>query len=350
MAKDPAFIFYPQDFVMGTMFMTDEQVGKYVRLLCAQHQQGGLIIKDVFNAVVGDHQLVRDKFVETPDGFFNERLMAEMKKRAVKSSNLSDNAKKRWENHCKSNANVYAGHEPIEDEIEDENERGLKKKNVARETFDILRATYDQYVRKMQGADESTQTILLSEMSFELYEAVAKDPSFERGSAIKRDLSELFKGFIEKGCFDEGAVHDLLKPRDPSPSPRLSKSEVRHVAVQRAPPRATFKSPSLEEVTAYITEKGSKVDPVAFHAYYEARDWKDIKKWKSCVTTWEQRRAEFAPVQSQVQGKPQAEVVALQCVVLKMDDQAIKRHMMEKGYTEQRIVEAISKARGKKVE
>ena len=38
--KDPAFLFYSSDFLTGTMFFTDEQVGKYIRLLCAQHQKG----------------------------------------------------------------------------------------------------------------------------------------------------------------------------------------------------------------------------------------------------------------------------------------------------------------------
>lgn len=40
--KDPAFLFYSQDFYTGTVFMTDEQVGKFIRLLCLQHQTGHL--------------------------------------------------------------------------------------------------------------------------------------------------------------------------------------------------------------------------------------------------------------------------------------------------------------------
>ena len=42
MAKDPAFLFYSNDFLTGTYTMTDEQVGKYIRLLCLQHQKGEL--------------------------------------------------------------------------------------------------------------------------------------------------------------------------------------------------------------------------------------------------------------------------------------------------------------------
>lgn len=97
MAKDPAFLFYSQDFVTGTMFMTNEQVGIYVRLLIAQHQHGGIIEKSVFTVMVGNHEIVKSKFIETEDGFFNERLMKEIVKRSKKSTNLSVNAKKRWD-------------------------------------------------------------------------------------------------------------------------------------------------------------------------------------------------------------------------------------------------------------
>ena len=40
--KDPAVLFYTQDFLTGTFLMTNEQVGKYIRLLCLQQQNGGL--------------------------------------------------------------------------------------------------------------------------------------------------------------------------------------------------------------------------------------------------------------------------------------------------------------------
>jgi hypothetical protein len=150
---------------------------------------------------------------------------------------------------------------------------------------------------------------------------------------VKRRLTKYVNQNVEDEIEDENEVKVLSKNKPIS--------------------HETGKAPSLEEVTEYISEKGSKIDPKAFWAYYEANGWmqgkKPIKKWKACVTTWEQRRAEFAPVPSQVQGKPMAEVVALQCVALKMDDQAIKQHMIEKGYAEHRIVEAISKARGEKL-
>lgn len=105
------------------MFLTNEQTGIYIRLLCAQHQHGGLIGKDAFNHMVGDNNIIRTKFIETEDGFYNERLMNEMIKRAKKSTSLSDNAKIGWEKRkqkqYESNAIASGLQMPIENENED---------------------------------------------------------------------------------------------------------------------------------------------------------------------------------------------------------------------------------------
>lgn len=95
--KDPAFLFYPQDFITGTMFMSNEQTGIYIRLLCSQHQHGGLVDKVSFNSLVGSHEILRSKFIETEEGFYNIRLMEEMGLRNQKSNNLSAAAKETWE-------------------------------------------------------------------------------------------------------------------------------------------------------------------------------------------------------------------------------------------------------------
>jgi hypothetical protein len=97
MAKDPAFLFYTSDFLTGTMFMTNEQVGIYIRLLCSQHQHGGIIDKFSFNSLVGSNDVVRLKFEETESGFYNIRLMEVMGARNSKSNNLSAAVKKVWE-------------------------------------------------------------------------------------------------------------------------------------------------------------------------------------------------------------------------------------------------------------
>lgn len=136
MAKDPAFLFYPQDFITGTMFFTDEQIGIYIKLLCAQHQHGGLINKVTFNQIVKSHEIIKNKFVESEEGFYNERLMNEMIKRNNKSNNLSANALKRWnkQKECKSNAIASNLYMPIENEneiyINKEKESKFKKPSL----------------------------------------------------------------------------------------------------------------------------------------------------------------------------------------------------------------------------
>ena len=48
--------------------------------------------------------------------------------------------------------------------------------------------------------------------------------------------------------------------------------------------------PTLEEVRAYISEKGYPVDAERFYSYYESNGWKvgknPMKNWKAAVATW----------------------------------------------------------------
>ena len=127
MAKDPAFLFYVSDFLTGTMLMTNEQVGIYIRLLCIQHQHGGIIDTASFENIVKDHQIIRTKFKKKRQGFYNPRMLDEMLKRKKKSNNLSINALKRWnkgkeQKQCKSNAIASKKHMPIKDKDENEDE------------------------------------------------------------------------------------------------------------------------------------------------------------------------------------------------------------------------------------
>ncbi len=82
MAKDPAFLFYPGDFNTGTQFFTNEQVGKYMRLLMAQHQHGHLLEKHMIFICGSYDKDIFSKFKKDSDGnWFNERLEIEVIKR-----------------------------------------------------------------------------------------------------------------------------------------------------------------------------------------------------------------------------------------------------------------------------
>ena len=120
--KDPAFLFYSSDFLTGTMFMSDIQLGKYIKLLCIQHQKGHLSEKDMLNICKRYDKDIFDKFTKDNDGkYYNIRLQKEIDKRRNYSKSRSENRKNKitFENICFS----YVKH------MENENEN-INKNNI----------------------------------------------------------------------------------------------------------------------------------------------------------------------------------------------------------------------------
>ncbi len=100
--KDPAFLFYSSDFLSGTMLMTDEEVGQYIRLLCLQHQRGHLKEKDILSISGRYNEEIFSKFKKDKEGnYYNERLENEVNKRKSYSESRRQNRKKK-ENICKT--------------------------------------------------------------------------------------------------------------------------------------------------------------------------------------------------------------------------------------------------------
>lgn len=90
--NDPAFLFYSSDFLVGTMFMNDEQVGKYIKLICTQHQRGHLSEKDMLKICTTYDEDVFSKFKKDEnDLYYNERLESEINKRKAYSESRRNN-------------------------------------------------------------------------------------------------------------------------------------------------------------------------------------------------------------------------------------------------------------------
>lgn len=68
--------------------------------------------------------------------------------------------------------------------------------------------------------------------------------------------------------------------------------------------RGRFTPPTIEEVRAYISEKGYHIDADTFINFYESKGWmvgkNKMKSWKACIATWEKRWKE----NNQEQSKP----------------------------------------------
>lgn len=47
--RDPAFLFYPTDFMGFVMTMNDTETGQFIKLLCLQHIQGHFTENDLMN-------------------------------------------------------------------------------------------------------------------------------------------------------------------------------------------------------------------------------------------------------------------------------------------------------------
>src|ERR1051326_2827106 len=94
MAKDPAFLFYSDNFQSGTQFFTDEQAGKYIRLLCAQHLHGHLTEKHMMHICKTHDVEIWAKFSKDEHGkYYNERLENEISRRKRYSDSRSSNRK-----------------------------------------------------------------------------------------------------------------------------------------------------------------------------------------------------------------------------------------------------------------
>lgn len=94
MSKDPAVLFYTSDFLSGTMLMRNDQVGKYIKLLCIQHQQGHLSEEDMLEMCGSYDERIFSKFVKDENGlYYNVRMEEETLKRKKYSESRSNNRK-----------------------------------------------------------------------------------------------------------------------------------------------------------------------------------------------------------------------------------------------------------------
>jgi hypothetical protein len=93
--KDPAFLFYPSDFLTGVTDLTMEERGQYITLLCLQHQKGLLSEKTIRLSVGNVSVDVLSKFKQDEEGnYFNQRLQSEIEKRSAFVDSRRENGSK----------------------------------------------------------------------------------------------------------------------------------------------------------------------------------------------------------------------------------------------------------------
>jgi len=105
MGKDPAFLFYPNDYLGGTMGFTCEMHGAYILMLILQFNNGPFT--ESSTSIIGDlWPKIIHKFKKNSSGlFFNERLQDEIEKREQYSASRRKNIGSRWNKNEKPLSN-----------------------------------------------------------------------------------------------------------------------------------------------------------------------------------------------------------------------------------------------------
>jgi len=116
--QDPAYRLYTSDFLVRNSDLSDEQAGKFIRLLCFQHQNGHMKEATMLSLCKGKDELVFSKFLKDENGlYYNEEMEKEKRRRAEVSKSKSKNAIIRWKKNNKENKNDNPRQERIDTDI-----------------------------------------------------------------------------------------------------------------------------------------------------------------------------------------------------------------------------------------
>jgi uncharacterized protein YdaU (DUF1376 family) len=156
MAKDPAFLFYTGDFSTGTQFFNDDELGKYMRLLMAQHQHGHLEKEQVLFICKSLDSKVMKKFIQDSAGlYYNVRLEKEINLRKAYSESRSSNRKSTTKQPKKSKKISKSYDKHMEDENKDENkDNNIKKKSGKNHLFSESQfVDFEKFEAEFKGTD-----------------------------------------------------------------------------------------------------------------------------------------------------------------------------------------------------
>jgi len=170
--KDPAVLLYTQDFIVGTITMTHEQRGKYILLLCLQHQkENKLTLTDL--QIAEEDRVVLERFPLHEDGYYyNDRMTMEIENRRLFTESRRANGIKGGrpkkteekpngfhmvnlkETYDKPNTNLNQTYnKPTNNLAEDENENVIVNEAVADKLLDSL-LEITKYKQAMKDINE----------------------------------------------------------------------------------------------------------------------------------------------------------------------------------------------------
>lgn len=133
MAKDPAFLFYVNDWAGGTQWMTRLQRGAYLDLLLYQVNNTSISLEEV-KSILGDDfgecwPIISRKFTEENGFFYNKKMRETLEARARFSASRAKNRRGKTKEKCKKEVNntSYSSEELVGNGNENENINENKK-------------------------------------------------------------------------------------------------------------------------------------------------------------------------------------------------------------------------------
>ncbi|MDY8137598.1 hypothetical protein [Aquimarina sp. 2201CG5-10] len=136
MNKAPSFSLYAQDFLTGVMYLTNEEIGIYIKMLCKQWTDGKIPKKRLGFLVGLDwdnlSEELKEKFEDKGEYLINTRLEEERQKKSSFLKKQSDNGKKGGRPAKKGN-NSKPKQNPNQTQkkpLEKEDEKEIEKENV----------------------------------------------------------------------------------------------------------------------------------------------------------------------------------------------------------------------------
>jgi len=160
MSKDPAFLFYPNDYIGGTMGMTFEEKGAYIELLMTQFNRGHMTSQVIAQVVGQLWDKIHDKFKTDINGlYYNERLEFEIERRKtfVQSRYNNISGKNQYSKKQKNIKGHKGGHMTNHMENENENENNKSINPASKNDFIIFWDKYHETTKLLKSDKDAAE-------------------------------------------------------------------------------------------------------------------------------------------------------------------------------------------------
>ena len=198
MAKDPAFLFYPNDWLGGTMGMTFEEKGAYMELLMLQFNRGHMTTHMIGQTIGQLWVNIKDKFQQDEKGlWYNERLDIEKEKRKTFTESRRNNIN--GKNQYNNNNAHKGGHTTSHMENENVN-RNVNRIKIIDEQFEQFWDLYD-YKKSKDKAEKVWRTLTNEEKA----QAINHAPLYAQSTPDKT-FRKHPTTYLNQKCFNDEII------------------------------------------------------------------------------------------------------------------------------------------------